>query len=165
MDDYPAQMAMKRDELRDTAAPVITTSQVIRFGKILSIMADRLGKTEDEKEYKEDVQKFTEALNKYSWDKDSGYYSYVLHDKNYEPTVKYTTEKGENLNKGLDGIYPIIAGVCDSEQKEKIMGHLMNDKEMHTPFGISAVDMTASYYMVNGYWNGNIWFPHQWFIF
>ena len=25
--------------------------------------------------------------------------------------------------------------------------------------------MTASYYMVNGYWNGNIWFPHQWFIF
>ena len=36
---------------------------------------------------------------------------------------------------------------------------------MHSPFGISAVDMTAGYYKVNGYWNGNIWFPHQWFIF
>lgn len=165
MDDYPAQMAMKRDNLRDKAAPVITTAQVIRFGKILSIMADRLGKTEDEKEYKADIQKFTEALNKYAWDKDSGYYSYVLHDENYEPTVKYVTEDGENLNKGLDGIYPIIAGVCDSEQKEKIIGHLTSEKEMHSPFGISAVDMTAGYYKVNGYWNGNIWFPHQWFIF
>ncbi len=164
MDDYPAQMAMKADNLRDKAAPVISTSQVIRFGKILSIMADRLGKEEDIKEYKKDCEDLTEALNKYSWDDESGYYSYVLHNESYEPTVKYVTEDGENLNKGLDGIYPIIAGVCDENQKKKIIGHLTNDKEMHTPFGISAVDMTAGYYKINGYWNGNIWFPHQWFI-
>ncbi|MBQ7118495.1 MAG: hypothetical protein IJN88_09820 [Clostridia bacterium] len=164
MDDYPAQMAMKADELRDKAAPVISTSQVIRFGKILAIMADRLGKTEDEKEYKKDCEDLTEALNTYSWNDESGYYSYVLHDENYEPTVKYTTPEGENLNKGLDGIYPIIAGVCDENQKKKIIAHLTNDKEMHTPYGISAVDMSASYYKINGYWNGNIWFPHQWFI-
>ncbi|MBR6567071.1 MAG: hypothetical protein IKK60_00285 [Clostridia bacterium] len=164
MDDYPAQMAMKADELRDKAAPVISTSQVIRFGKILSIMADRLGKNEDAEEYKNDCAVLTEALNKYSWDDESGYYSYVLHDENYEPTVKYTTTEGENLNKGLDGIYPIIAGVCDENQKKKIIEHLTNDKEMHTPFGISAVDKSASYYKINGYWNGNIWFPHQWFI-
>ena len=165
MDDYPAQMAMKKDELRDKAAPVITTAQVIRFGKILSIFAHKLGKEADESEYKSDIEKFTEALNKYSWDENSGYYSYVIHDENYEPTVKYVTEKGENLNKGLDGIYPIIAGVCDKNQSEKIIRHLTDEKEMHSPYGISAVDMTASYYMVNGYWNGNIWFPHQWFIF
>ncbi len=165
MDDYPAQMAMKRDELRDTAAPVITTAQVIRFGKILSIMADKLGKERDVDEYAEDVARLTQALNKYSWDSDSGYYSYVIHDKSYEPVGQYKTADGENLNKGLDGIYPIIAGVCDEEQREKIISHLMNEKDMHSPFGISAVDMTASYYTVNGYWNGNIWFPHQWFIF
>ncbi len=164
MDDYPAQMAMKADNLRDKAAPVISTSQVIRFGKILSIMADRLGKEEDIAEYKKDCKDLTDALNKYSWDDESGYYSYVLHDENYEPTVKYVTGDGENLNKGLDGIYPIIAGVCDKNQKKKIIDHLTNDKEMHTPFGISAVDMTAGYYKINGYWNGNIWFPHQWFI-
>ena len=165
MDDYPAQMAMKRDELRDKAAPVITTAQVIRFGKILSIFAHKLGKSADESEYKDDIRTLTDALNKYSWDNESGYYSYVLHDENYEPTVQYKTEDGENLNKGLDGIYPIIAGVCNEEQSEKIIAHLTDEKEMHSPYGISAVDMTASYYMVNGYWNGNIWFPHQWFIF
>ena len=164
MDDYPAQVAMMKQSLRDKASPVISTSQVIRFGKILSILADKLGKTDDVKEYTDDAERFTSALNKYSWDNESGYYSYVLHDENYEPTEIFRTKDGENLNKGLDGIYPIIAGACDENQKAKIIDHLTNDKEMHSPFGISAVDMTAGYYMVNGYWNGNIWFPHQWFI-
>lgn len=165
MDDYPAQVAMMKQSLRDKASPVITTSQVIRFGKILAILADKLGLESDVAEYKKDIKNLTDSLNKYSWDENSGYYSYVLHDENYEPTRIFTTDSGENLNKGLDGIYPIIAGACDDNQKRKIISHLTNDNEMHSPFGISAVDMTAGYYKVNGYWNGNIWFPHQWFIF
>lgn len=164
MDDYPAQVAMMKQSLRDKASPVITTAQVIRFGKILSILADKLNLWDHIKEYTADAERLTTALYKYSWDEDSGYYSYVLHDENYEPTEIFRTADGENLNKGLDGIYPIIAGACDENQKAKIISHLTNEKEMHSPFGISAVDMTAGYYMVNGYWNGNIWFPHQWFI-
>lgn len=164
MDDYPAQVAMMKQNLRDKASPVITTSQVIRFGKILSILAAKLGKTDDINEYSEDIKKFTKSLDTYSWDEESGYYSYVLHDENYEPVKKFTTADGENLNKGLDGIYPLIAGACNKQQSEKIIAHLENENEMHTPYGISAVDKSASYYMVNGYWNGNIWFPHQWFI-
>jgi hypothetical protein len=31
--------------------------------------------------------------------------------------------------------------------------------------GISAVDMTASYYKNDGYWNGNVWMSHQWYIY
>ena len=164
MDDYPAQVAMMKQDVRDKASPVISTSQVIRFGKILSILAKKLGKAEDAAEYEKDIAGFIKALNTYSWDEESGYYSYVLHDESYEPIKKFVTDDGENLNKGLDGIYPIIAGACDENQKAKILAHLTNKEEMHTPFGISAVDKTASYYKINGYWNGNIWFPHQWFI-
>ena len=164
MDDYPAQVAMMKQNVRDKASPVITTGQVVRFGKILSILAKKLGKPEDAREYEEDIASFRKALDTYSWDDESGYYAYVLHDENYEPVKKFTTADGENLNKGLDGIYPIIAGICDENQKAKILAHLENEDEMHTPFGISAVDKSASYYRVNGYWNGNIWFPHQWFI-
>ncbi len=165
MDDYPAQVAMMKQNIRDKASPVITTAQVIRFGKILSILADRLNKTSDEKEYKEDIENLTNALNKYSWDEESGYYSYVIHDENYEPLKKFTTAEGENINKGLDGIYPIIAGACDENQESRIIANMKDESKMHSPYGISAVDKSASYFMVNGYWNGNIWFPHQWFIF
>ena len=164
MDDYPAQVAMMDRNIRDTTAPVLSSSQLVRCGKILKMVASKLGLSEDVKTYDEDIARITEALNKYSWDKDSGYYSYVLHDKDYNPIGFMLTEDGENQNKGLDGIYPIIAGVCNDEQKEAILSHLKNEKEMLSPYGISAVDMTAGYFMVNGYWNGNVWFPHQWFI-
>lgn len=164
MDDYPAQVAMMDRNIRDTTAPVISTSQLIRCGKILRMVASKLGIENDVAVYSEDIAKLTEALSKYSWDKDSGYFSYVLHNKNYEPQGFMVTEDGENLNKGLDGIYPIIAGACNEEQKAAILSHLKSEKEMLSPYGISAVDMTAGYFMVNGYWNGNVWFPHQWFI-
>ncbi len=164
MDDYPAQVAMMDRNIRDTTAPVISTSQLIRCGKILRMVAAKLGKAEDVAVYEKDIERLTNALTTYSWDKDSGYFSYVLHNENYEPQGFMLTEDGENLNKGLDGIYPIIAGACNEEQREAILGHLKNENEMLSPYGISAVDVTAGYFMVNGYWNGNIWFPHQWFI-
>ena len=164
MDDYPAQVAMMDRNIRDTTAPVISTSQLIRCGRILRMAASKLGKADDAAEYTADIERLTNALTEFSWDKKSGYFSYVLHDKDYNPTGFMLTENGENLNKGLDGIYPIIAGACNEEQREAILSHLKNEKEMLSPYGISAVDMTAGYFMVNGYWNGNVWFPHQWFI-
>ena len=165
MDDYPAQVKMMNDDIRDTAAPVITSSQAIRCAKIMLAAAAEIGRINDTEVYLSDIERLTEALNKYSWDSDSGYFSYVLHDKNYNPVCKYMLPSGENLNKGLDGIYPIISGICNGEQKKAILSHLKNEKEMLSPYGISAVDMTASYFKVNGYWNGNVWFSHQWFIF
>ena len=164
MDDYPAQVLMMNKNVRDTAAPAISSSQLIRCAKILKMVSEKLGKTEDEKTYEADIRRVGEALNKYSWDEECGYYSYVLHDENYEPSAVFKDDKGENINKGLDGIYPLIAGVCNEKQKARIIGHLQNEKEMLSPYGISAVDMTAGYFTVNGYWNGNVWFPHQWFI-
>lgn len=164
MDDYPAQVFMMKEENRQCAAPVITTAQVIRFAKILYMLADKKGIESDKEEYKKDIERLTAALEKYSWDEESGYYSYVLHDENGEYKEKYTTESGENKNKGLDGIYPLISGVCDERQEAAILSHLKNEKEMLSPYGISAVDQSASYYRVNGYWNGHIWFAHQWFI-
>lgn len=164
MDDYPAQVAMMERNIRGTTAPAISSSQVIRCAKILKEVALKLGKTDDVSSYDSDIKRLSRALNTYAWDDESGYYGYVLHDEEYNPVSVMRTDGGENLNKGLDGIYPLIAGVCDENQKEKIMSHLKNQNEMLSPYGISAVDMSASYFTVNGYWNGNVWFPHQWFI-
>ncbi len=164
MDDYPAQVEMMDRNIRDTAAPVISSSQLIRCAKILRMVADKLQKNDDVKIYTDDINRITKALDAYAWDNESGYYGYVLHDENYNPQSIMRTESGENFNKGLDGIYPIIAGVCNEEQKNAILSHLKSEKEMLSPYGISAVDMTAGYFIVNGYWNGNVWFPHQWFI-
>ena len=164
MDDYPPQVHMIADGLQRKAAPVISTSQVIRSAKILKACAETLGYKEDVAEYTDDIERLTSALNWYSWDPETGYFSYVLHDEEARPTGIYRTSEGENLNKGLDGIYPLIAGILDPDQEKVILHHLTDPKEMLSPYGISAVDQSAGYFMVNGYWNGNVWFAHQWFI-
>ena len=164
MDDYPPQVAMMEQNIRGTTAPAITTATAIRFAKTLLVIAGKLGLAGDESEYRSDIAAFTEALNRYSWDEEEKWFSYVLHDEDLEPTGIFRFESGENLNRGLDGVYPLIAGICGDEQKAALLSHLGSEDEMLCRYGISAVDRSAPYFRVNGYWNGNIWFPHQWII-
>lgn len=164
MDDLPPQKAMYKAGCQKHTAPVISSCQVIRCAKLLFLVADLLGREEDKAEYSADISRITDALQKYSWDEECGYFSYVIHDEEGSPKEKLRTENGENLNKTTDGIYPIVAGAVTEKQKKIILSHLKNENEMFTPVGISAVDRTASYYITNGYWNGNVWFPHQWFV-
>ncbi len=164
MDDLPAQKAMYEQSLQMHMAPCISTSQLIRCAKILYILADYYGVEDDKDAYLNDISLRTDALQKYSWDEESGYFSYVLHDENGDYICKFKNSNGENLNKGIDGIYPLIAGAVNDKEKNIILSHLKSDDELFTPVGISAVDRTASYYIDNGYWNGNVWMSHQWFI-
>ena len=94
-----------------------------------------------------------------SWAKmDSGY------DENGNFAEQLKNASGENMNKTMDGVYPLIAGVTDENQTQKILAHLKSEEEMMSKVGVSAVNMKASYYADNGYWNGNVWFSHQWFL-
>lgn len=164
MDDLPPQKEMYRRQLQRVCAPVISTAQVIRTGKLLRQIARFLGKEADVRAYTDDIVRLTEVLNTYAWDADAGYFSYVVHDADGMPVGQLRTPDGENLNKTMDGVYPLVAGAVTPLQKERLLAHLKNETELFTPVGISAVDRTASYYLTNGYWNGNVWFSHQWFL-
>ena len=162
-DDYPPQKYVDEHNAKNIT-PVITTAQVIRCAKFLIMYADILGLEADKRSYEADVKKFTEALNKYSWDKKSGYFSYVVHDKEGNPTGIFKTESGENFNKGMDGLYPLVAGICPESQAEILIKHLESPKELWSKVGLSTVSQSASYYRKDGYWNGTVWMPHQWFF-
>ena len=73
-------------------------------------------------------------------------------------------ESGLNFNMGLGGCYPLVAGVCTAEQEKRLVQHLKSDKEIWTDIGLSAVDQSAPYYRIDGYWNGAVWMAHQWFF-
>ena len=163
MDDYPAQVEMIRRGAQEYSCPCLTTAQVIRCGKIMKMAADYLGKAEDIKIYDEDIRQSEEALNRLAWDEESGYFGYTVYDKDGKCGIMRTTE-GENYNKGFDGVYPLVAGAVSGERKQKLISHLKNPDELWTPAGLSAVDISASYYFDDGYWNGNVWMSHQWFM-
>ena len=73
-------------------------------------------------------------------------------------------KSGTNYNRGLDGAYPLVAGICTPEQETRLLGCLRSRDRHWTPIGLSTVDMSAPYYRVDGYWNGAVWMPHQWFF-
>lgn len=164
-DDYPPQFQVHKDSLEKTVTPVINTSHAIRTAKILKQAALLLGYNKDVSAYDKDIKKFSNALQKYSWDENSGYFGYVTHSKNGKPNGILRTVDGENFNKGLDGIYPLLSGICTSEQKEILLKHLKTKGEIWSDIGLSAVDQSASYYKNDGYWNGTVWMPHQWFFY
>ena len=164
-DDYPPQKAVHEQKLEKSVSPVITTAHCIRFAKILRKSAQEMGQKDDMKEYDNDIKTFTNALQTYSWDEQSGYFSYVVHNSLKKPQgfLKHI-ESGKNYNMGLDGAYPLFSGICTPNQQDTLLNKIFSDKHMWTPAGICVVDQAAPYYRIDGYWNGAVWMSHQWFI-
>lgn len=164
-DDYPPQVEVHRLKAEGNTSPVITTSHVIRTAKILRKCAQVLGQKMDVETYDKDIVLFSNALQKYSWDEQSGYFSYVVHDSLNNP-AGFLRHKpsGQNFNMGLDGAYPIFSGICSQKQQDTLLDKIFSDKHMWTPAGICVVDQAAAYYRIDGYWNGAVWMSHQWFV-
>ncbi len=163
-DDYPAQVAVHNQRLEQSATPVISTAQCIRVAKILRMAAQQLHLSADVASYDRDIAMFSEALQKDSWDEDAGYFSYVLHDKDKNPSGHLKHSSGQNYNMGLDGVYPLVSGICTPQQETVLLDKIFSPKHLWTPSGIGAVDQSAPYYREDGYWNGAVWMPHQWFL-
>jgi hypothetical protein len=163
-DDYPAQKYTHEQNLDATTSPIITTSQAIRTAKILKMIANYLGKKDDIKGYNDDIETFSNAIQKYAWDDASGYFGYVVHDNNGNPMHILKYQDKVNYDMGFDGAYPLIAGICTDDQKQKILNSLKSDKHLWSNTGLSAVDQSAPYYKIDGYWNGTVWMSHQWFF-
>ncbi|MCZ8515426.1 trehalase family glycosidase [Paenibacillus filicis] len=163
-DDYPPQVAVHREGLTGRTAPVSNTSHAIRIAKILKMAAAAIGNhSEDILEYDEDIDRFREAIQQNAWDEAEGYFGYVLHDEEGKPVSLLRHPGGQNYNMGLDGAYPLIAGICSAEQEKRLLTHLSDSSRLWSPIGLSTVDQSAAYYRLDGYWNGAVWMPHQWF--
>jgi hypothetical protein len=150
--------------MEDTVTPVISTAHGIRIAKILQMAARALGEAGDVLEYQVDIDSWVKSLNHYAWDEEAGYFSYLRHDQEGQPQEFLRHAGGQNFNMGLDGASPFFAGVCTPVQESLILERLASSERMWTPLGICTVDKTADYYRVDGYWNGAVWFPQQWFF-
>lgn len=166
-DDYPPQTAVhanSRNGIRGNTSdttPVITTACVVLIAKIMKRLAELYGDTEIEC-FDADIKKYSDAIQKYLWDDEMGYYSYMIHDEDGTPREFLRYSDGTNYNCGFDGIYPYIAGISDCRQRKRIIGNIKNG--LMTEYGVGTVDTRVPYYSDSGYWNGSVWMPHQWIL-
>lgn len=165
-DDYPPQKYLRDfPVLRNSISPVITTAQCIRAAKIMRMCASELGLEADLKNYDIQISLLANALQTKAWDSATGYYSYVMHDAKGEAQKIFRYPKdSSNFNMGLDGVAPLISGIANPIQQKQMLTNLFSPKHLWTPFGITAIDQSASYFRQDGYWNGTVWMPHQWFM-
>ena len=161
-DDYPPQVAVHARQLEASVTPVVNTAHAVRTARILKAVAETLG--EDTAEFESDIALFGEALQRWSWDPEAGYFSYVTHDAAGLPTGILRHESGQNYDMGLDGASPLVAGICTEEQERQLVAHLVTPGRLWCRCGLSTVDQGAAYYRHDGYWNGAVWMPHQWFM-
>ncbi len=161
-DDYCPQVYVRNREIQSSTTPVVTSAHGIRTAKILFTAAELIG--ESTEEFQEDIKSLADALQRYSWDPDSGYFGYVCHDSSGMPKGVLRHESGVNFNMGFDGVYPLVAGICTPSQEELLISRLFSADHMWTPYGLTAVDKSAPYYRDDGYWNGSVWMSHQWFF-
>jgi len=163
-DDYPPQSEVHRRGIAATTCPAVSSVHAIVFARILRQASAMLG-LGDEAIYDADIASLADALQRYSWDTEAGYFSYVTHDAQGEVCGILRDENGVNHNMGLDGAEAILCGICTPEQEKILADAIMDPAKMWTECGISTVDKSAPYYRVDGYWNGAVWMPHQWFAF
>lgn len=163
-DDYPPQWHVYNFKTYQ-CTPVVTTAHAIRFAKILQQAAIELGINDDLDMFKEDIEAFTQALQTYSWSEEDAIFSYVEHDKDGNVLGHWLhPESRTNYNFGMDGTSPLVSGICSKAQRDKLFQRMSDPEHMWTEIGISTVDKQAAYYRTDGYWNGCVWMPHQWFF-
>jgi hypothetical protein len=163
-DDYPPQVYMHEQKIAKQLAAVTPTAHAIRTAKILALAARELGLEEDVRLYEKDIAIWSDSLQRHSWDEEAGYYGYVRHDAEGNPTGILRHSSGVNFNMGMCGAYPLFAGICTPAQEKRLVGHLMSERRMWSPIGMTTVDQSAPYFTPEGYWNGAVWMPHQWFF-
>ncbi len=161
-DDYPPQKHIRGTALTASITPVVNTAHAIRTARILREFAVILAEPADE--FDADITALGAALQQHAWNPASGWYSYVRHDDNGRPLGPLLHASGEDYNRGFDGISPLIAGICTPEQEALFLQRLRDPKVLWTDCGLSTVDQSAPYFSPDGYWNGAVWMPHQWFF-
>lgn len=116
MDDYAAQVLMHAKGLSGRAAPVLVHRPCHPRGEDPAPERAAPGAREGRGALRAGHRRLSAALQ-CAWDGECGYFSYVLHDDAGRPQGFLRTDAGENANKGLDGVYPLVAGACTARQQ------------------------------------------------
>ncbi|MCX6150918.1 MAG: trehalase family glycosidase [Ignavibacteriales bacterium] len=151
------------DEVADPSnfEGVDVNSMLVNEAKALSEMAKELGEDNESKVWLDDANKRADLINKFMWDKETGFY-YNIDKKNHSFTFK---NQNDLKRKEIIGFLPMWAGIATKEQAVELMKHMKNPAEFWRNYGVPTLAANDSYYNPIGYWNGPIWVPWQYLIF
>lgn len=132
-----------------------TCIQQVLSTKILSSIADIIGRGDDEKiaELKEEAENLYRIINEKLWHDEDGYY--------------YDLWKNGELNrvKSIGAYWALLADVVPEDRLARFVKHLDNESEFKRPFRVPTLSADHSEYRADGgYWRGSVWAPTNYMV-
>jgi putative isomerase len=126
--------------------------------RAMAVIAGKLGKGNDQKNWELRSDKLAEAINSVLWDEKEGFY----YDRN--------ERTGERIRvKSVAGFFPLWAGVASPDQAGRLIReHLTNSREFWTTWPVASYAQTepdfyeGSHHECN--WRGPCWIPVNYII-
>ena len=162
MDDHPLQHWIDHHLKRQDIANASATSHALRTAKLIVQMAQHLGETDVVAECRAFIERASAALMT-AWDADSGWFAWT--DLANGEWLQTPFGNGGAANMSLDGVAPLVTGCLPTPVEERLTQHLYDEAGLWTAQGLTAVAAASQSHREDGYWNGNVWIPHQWFMF
>lgn len=127
-----------------------------------SVIANLLGKKEDEIYYKDIACKIKEAVRNNMWNEEDGFF--------YDLNVN----TGEQIKvKSIAGFATLWAGIASKEQAERLVSeHLLNPNEFWRPYPLPALAASEEGYVFGNLptdlgcsWRAHTWVPTNYYVF
>jgi hypothetical protein len=151
--DYQQTLPLNPDRTFKHLQQVGLTAHAVRHLKLLRLIAHVLNQLEDIPEYDRLITASETAINAHYWHEGDGcFYNRV------------DGEEGFFRSRGLYECLPLLSGSVDAARQERLLASVLSPQQFWTPYGVTVVAQDNPCYRRDGYWNGAIWIPPQWFF-
>jgi glycogen debranching enzyme len=124
------------------------SAQMVIMYDNLAVISDALHKEESAKVERQHAKEIAERINRYMWNEDDGLY-YDLNDDGTQIKCK-----------SVACFWPMLAGVADKKQVEKLVFHLKDPKSFWRTIPFASFGADQKEYRPDGmYWLGSVWAP------
>ena len=133
---------------RDGSGWIDMSCQMVMCYNDMAAMCDELNQKEKATAYRNKAREISNKINQFMWNEEDGLY-YDVDDEGKQ--VKWKT---------IASFWPMVAGVANDQQAEKLLENLKDPKTFWRPFPFPSLAADQQFYKADGqYWLGGVWAP------
>ncbi|MCK4401131.1 hypothetical protein KAW08_02355 [bacterium] len=153
MDNAPRGV-MKKSDGAGGLCHIDFSSQQALSARCLFKISNLLKDNEKETFFKREFSELKTAINNLMWDEKTGFYYDIFED--FPNKLNHKT---------IASFWPIIAGVADLKQVDRLIEHLVDKNEFNRPHRVPTLSYDdPNFDPMGGYWLGSVWAPTTYMV-
>ncbi|MDD8016846.1 MAG: trehalase family glycosidase [Bacteroidota bacterium] len=122
------------------------SSQMVLMYRNLAFMCHEISQNDEATKFEKHADEISERINQFMWNEEDGFY-YNVDDNGIQQRVKTVA-----------GFWPMLAGVANQHQAERLLIHLQDPKSFWRTIPFPSLAANEKEYRSDGtYWVGGVW--------